>query len=132
MRVISKAAFAREAGVTTSAISKVLNTALKDALNGHGIDADHPAAIKYLSRKRRSGRPSGGSNAEIAKYVVSRAARLRHCKAQLLPRFAPLIKDVSVNIFHLGFAAKWMPANERHERMAFVEGSLELLEEACE
>lgn len=132
MRVISKAAFAREAGVTTSAISKVLNTALKGALTPNGINADHPAAIKYLSRRRRVGRPVGGSKAEIADYVVNRSTRLRQYEAQLPNHFAPLIKNVADNLFYLGFAASWIPVGEKNERIGFVERSLERLKEAGE
>ncbi len=131
MRVISKADFAREAGVTASAMSKVLSTALKDALSGDGIDADHPAAIKYLSRCGQVGRPLGGGNDELSDYIRSRSDKLRHYEEQLPESFAPLVKNVADNLFYLGFAAGRMPGGERTERTAFVERSLDLLREAA-
>lgn len=128
MNIISKAEFARQAGVTSSAISKALNTALKEALSGDGIDADHPAAIRYLSRCGHVGRPHGGGKSDLAAYVVSRSDELRKLERNLTNEVAPLVKSISDNLFYLGFEADRMKAGDRSERTAFIERNLDYLQ----
>ncbi len=128
MHIISKAEFARQAGVTSSAISKALNTALKEALSGDGIDADHPAAIRYLSRCGHVGRPHGGGKSDLAAYVVSRSDELRKLERNLTNEAAPLVKSISDNLFHLGFEADRMKAGDRSERIAFIKRNLDYLQ----
>lgn len=128
MNIISKAEFARQAGVTSSAISKALNTALKEALSGDGIDADHPAAIRYLSRCGHVGRPHGGGKSDLAAYVVSRSDELRKLERNLTNEAAPLVKSISDNLFYLGFEADRMKAGDRSERTTFIERNLDYLQ----
>lgn len=127
MNIISKAEFARQAGVTSSAISKVLNTALKEALNGDGIDADHPAAIRYLSRCGRVGRRPGGSAVAIGEFVCSRLSELKSLENLLPLHTHNLVKNLSKNLYYIGFAYRWIPASERDTRMTYVESSLDYL-----
>lgn len=127
MRVVSKAEFAREAGVTASAISKALKTILKETLSEGGINTDHPDAIRYMSRCGFVGRPHGSKNAEIADFVTIRFRELEGLKNQLPRSVLPLVENIDGNIFYIGFASKWMGAKERNDRMAFVESSLERL-----
>jgi len=124
MRVISKAEFSREAGVTASAISKALKTILKNTLTKEGINADHPDAIQYMSRCGYVGRPYGSKKVEIANFVTSRFRQLNSLKDMLPESVDPLVKNIDENIFYIGFAEKWMDAKERNERMSFVDRSL--------
>ena len=127
MRVVSKAEFSREAGVTASAISKALNTILKETLSNGGIDADHPAAIRYLSRCGHVGRPQGSEKVELADFVVSRFSELNGLNG-LVPEIAsPLVKSIDRNLFYIGFAEKWCTRKELSDRMVFVERGLDQL-----
>ena len=127
MRVVSKAEFSREAGVTASAVSKALNTILKETLCEGGIDADHPAAIRYLSRCGVVGRPHGSKKAEIADYVTARYKELEGLRDRIPDELLPIVKNIGDNLFYIGFAFKWMGAKERDERMGFVDNNLSLL-----
>lgn len=49
---MSRAAFARHAGVTAMAISKAARRGLKDACVGDRIDAAHPAALAYVEQRQ--------------------------------------------------------------------------------
>ena len=51
-RLISRAEFSRQAGVSRVAVTKACTGALKDAVDGKSIDIDHPSAIEYIKSKR--------------------------------------------------------------------------------
>lgn len=63
---VSKSAFARECGVSPSAITKACKHALRPALVGDRIDKDHPAAIEYREKKRGNGKANGHANGHSA------------------------------------------------------------------
>jgi len=50
-RLVSKAEFARIAGVTNGAITKLLKTQLKNTMVGKRIDVNHAKAVKYIKDK---------------------------------------------------------------------------------
>ena len=49
-KTVTRAKFARMAGVTPSSVTKAAEASLKPAIVGNRIDADHPAAIQYMER----------------------------------------------------------------------------------
>lgn len=54
---ISRAEFARLAGVTGAAVTKACAGPLKCAVVGKRIDASHPVAVEYLASKKRASQP---------------------------------------------------------------------------
>lgn len=52
-KLISRAEFARQAGVSGAAVTKACSSILKAATDGRRIDPDHPLCIKYLESKVR-------------------------------------------------------------------------------
>lgn len=52
-KLISRAEFARRAGVSGAAVTKACNSILYAAIDGMRIDPDHPVCIKYLESKVR-------------------------------------------------------------------------------
>lgn len=132
MQVVSKADFAREAGVTPSAISKALSTALKEALIEGGINLDHPAAIRYLARSGSVGRPHGSDKDKLSDFVTSRYRELEGLGRLLPDSAAPVVKNVADNLFYLGFTSSRLGGRDRDERMSFVDSSLGRLREAVQ
>jgi len=53
-KLISRAEFARQAGVTGAAVTKACNNALKPACDGKRIDVAHTLAVDYLAMKARA------------------------------------------------------------------------------
>tara|TARA_R110000744_G_scaffold371350_2_gene482304 strand:- start:2026 stop:2880 length:855 start_codon:yes stop_codon:yes gene_type:complete len=53
-KLISRAEFARQAGVSGAAVTKACSSILKDAVVGKRLDAAHPAALQYLAEKELS------------------------------------------------------------------------------
>lgn len=127
MTIVTKAGFARLAGVSPSAISKALPKSLKEAVTNEGrIDTEHPAAVRYMSRAGWVGRNPGSKKDELADWIIASAAELRALEP-LLPYdvdTASMVELVSNNICYLGFSHKTMPEKERGMRMAWVERSL--------
>ena len=126
--IISKAEFARLAGVSPAAISKATRGRLRPALCEGGINAEHPAAAAYLSRARRVARPGRVKGDDLADFIVEHAKQLGHIRLSLPARYDQLAQNVADNLFYLGFAEKWMPAGERAIRIDFVRKSLERLQ----
>lgn len=127
MSVVSKAEFARLAGVSPAAITKVSKSVLREAMTEGGIDADHPAAIKYLNRGASVGRPQGNGKQELAEYIRSRSAELRRLEQSLTVEAPHLVKSVADNLFYLGFASDRIPTGERADRTDYVERTLDQL-----
>lgn len=50
-KLISRAEFARQAGVSGAAVTKACSSILKDAVVGKRLDAAHPSALQYLAEK---------------------------------------------------------------------------------
>ena len=53
-RLISRAKFAEEAGVSRAAVTKACSKGLAPAICDDMIDSDHPSAVAYLQRKRKA------------------------------------------------------------------------------
>ncbi len=60
-KLVSRAEFARQAGVSAAAVTKACNNILKDAVDGKRIDAAHPSAVSYLEIKLRDQTPPPAS-----------------------------------------------------------------------
>ena len=60
-KLVSRAEFARQAGVSAAAVTKACNNILKDAVEGKRIDAAHPSAVSYLEIKLRDSTPPPAS-----------------------------------------------------------------------
>ena len=100
---------------------------MKETLSEGGIDAEHPTAIRYLSRCGFVGCPHGSEKVELTDFVVSRFNELKGLK-DLLPESADsLVKNVDINLFYIGFTAKWSTRKEINDRMIFVERGLDQL-----
>ncbi len=85
-RTMSRAAFARLAGVSAMAISKAARKALKAACVGDRIDAAHPAAVAYLAAK-----PAQRPGASAAAAATATADALGDTlEADLLRRYGEL------------------------------------------
>ena len=50
-KLVSRAEFARRAGVSGAAVTKACSSVLKETLTGKRIDMTHPSAVKYLKEK---------------------------------------------------------------------------------
>lgn len=57
-KLVSRAEFARQAGVSGAAVTKACNSILKDAVDGKRLDANHPSAVAYLEEKVRAQTPA--------------------------------------------------------------------------
>lgn len=60
-KLVSRAEFARQAGVSAAAVTKACSSVLKETLTGKRIDAAHPAAVNYLETKVRDKTPPPAS-----------------------------------------------------------------------
>ena len=63
-RLISRAKFSEEAGVSRAAVTKACAGALKDAVDGKSIDIDHPSAVAYIKSKRTKKTPPPAKKAK--------------------------------------------------------------------
>lgn len=68
-RLISRAEFSRQAGVSRMAVTKACSGALEDAVDGKSIDIDHPSAIAYIKSKRTKKTPTPAKKVAKAKTV---------------------------------------------------------------
>lgn len=56
-KLVSRAEFARQAGVSGAAVTKACNSILKEAVDGKRIDAAHQVAVAYLKEKAAAQTP---------------------------------------------------------------------------
>tara|TARA_R110002153_G_C13332612_1_gene498625 strand:- start:42409 stop:43290 length:882 start_codon:yes stop_codon:yes gene_type:complete len=64
-KTVSKAEFAKLAGVTPAAVTKAVLYKLAGAMVGNRIDIGHESAIDYISKKARANPKSGGDGVDI-------------------------------------------------------------------
>ena len=65
-KLISRAEFARLAGVSGAAVTKACSSTLHPTLTGKRIDVDHPLAVEYLRVKARDKTPPAASGLDPA------------------------------------------------------------------
>lgn len=74
-----KTSFAKVAGVSDAAVSKATRRALRPALVGKRIDADHPAAVEYVERQKRRREPSPAPGIDPLFPRAVAACRVANC-----------------------------------------------------
>ncbi len=124
---VSKAEFARLAGVSPAAISKATRGALRDALSGGGINKDHPAAVAYMSRPHRVGRPGRVNVEDLSEFVRSGFRTLEWLSAELPGSYAPRLKKIDSKLFWLGALSSTATQAEQSAAIEFVQTEFEVL-----
>lgn len=125
---VSKAEFARLAGVSPAAISKAIQGSLRAALSDGGINKDHPAAVAYMSRPHRVGRPGRVGVEDLSEFVRSGFRTLEWLGAKLPDSYGPRLKQVDKKLFWLGAFSNAATQAEQTTAIEFVRAELEALD----
>ncbi len=124
---VSKAEFARLAGVSPAAISKAIQGPLRAALTDGGINKDHPAAVAYMSRPHRVGRPGRVSVEDLSEFVRSGFRSLEWLSAELPDSYGPRLKQIDRKLIWLGGFSSAATQAEQTTAIEFVRVELENL-----
>ena len=94
-RLLSRADFSTEAGVSRAAVTKAAKGSLKAATVGDQIDIDHPDATAYLKKKR------GGKTKTPAKSKTPKTVAATESDTSHYSKDAPLIKVLDLTLREL-------------------------------
>ncbi len=78
-KLVSRAEFARQAGVSAAAITKACSSVLKETLTGKRIDVAHPVAVKYLETKVRDKTPPPASGLDAIYEEAVEYCKINGC-----------------------------------------------------
>lgn len=78
-KLVSRAEFARQAGVSAAAITKACSSVLKETLTGKRIDVANPVAVKYLETKVRDKTPPPASGLDAIYEEAVEYCKINGC-----------------------------------------------------